>query len=61
MIGIYVDLADGVIFYSKNGNVVAENAFKGAALRNPDTIFYPAACCLSKNEMFELIEPEAED
>ena len=62
VIGVYVDLADGIIFFSKNGKIVPENAFSGAKLRPTDgTVFSPAACCLSKNEMFELIEPQAED
>jgi len=50
------------MFFSKNGKIFDENAFSGDALRpTDDTLFYPAACCLSKNEMFELLEPEAED
>uniref|UniRef100_A0A7S3I2R6 B30.2/SPRY domain-containing protein n=1 Tax=Favella ehrenbergii TaxID=182087 RepID=A0A7S3I2R6_9SPIT len=59
IIGVYVDLADGVVFYAKNGAVVAKNAFEGAALQGRK--FYPAACCLTKNEMFELLEPAVED
>ena len=55
MIGVYADLAEGVLFFSKNGKVFAKNAFEGAALLEKQ--FYPAACCLTKNEMFELIEP----
>ena len=58
-IGVYVDLVDGVLFYSKNDKVFEKNAFEGASLR--DITFYPAVCCLSKNEMFELLEPQMED
>jgi len=58
-IGVYVDLVGGALFFSKNGKVFAQNAFDGEALRQHT--FYPAACCLSKNEMFELLEPQAED
>lgn len=58
-IGVYVDLVSGLIFYSKNGNVYSNNAFAGSALL--DKQFYPAACCLTKNEMFELVEPAVED
>ena len=68
VIGVYVDLADGIMFFSKNGKVFEQNAFEGGVLRPSEnaggdntTVFYPAACCLSKNEMFELLEPQAED
>lgn len=62
MIGVYIDLADGIMFFSKNGKVFDENAFSGDALRPKEgTLFYPAACCLSKNEMFEMLLPAAED
>jgi len=59
VIGVYVDLMEGVVFFSKNGTVFEQNAFEGEALRGKT--FFPAACCLSKNEKFELLEPEAED
>ena len=61
VIGVYVDLVDGVIFFSKNGVVMERNAFVGDKLLRDGQTFFPAACCLSKNEMFELIEPSAED
>ena len=54
-----MDLMECVVFFSKNGTVFEQNAFEGEALRGKT--FFPAACCLSKNEMFELLEPEAED
>ena len=59
VIGVYVDLAEGLLFFSKNGKIFDKNAYEGSALLNKS--FYPAACCLSKNEMFEFIEPAAED
>ena len=59
MIGVYVDLVDGILFFSKNGDIFTKNAFQGSALLSNK--FYPAAACLSRNEMFELIEPQAED
>ena len=59
IIGVYVDLVEGILFFAKNGEVVPKNAFEGPILR--DREFYPAACCLTKNEMFELIEPAGED
>ncbi len=59
IIGVYVDLVEGLLFFSKNGTVFEQDAFTGEALRGGK--FYPAACCLSKNEMFELLEPPAED
>ena len=59
VIGVYVDLVDGILFFSKNGDIFTKNAFQGTALLSNK--FYPAAACLSRNEMFELIEPQAED
>ena len=60
MIGVYVDLVEGFLFFSKNGTVFEKNAFSSEALKGNQR-FYAAACCLSKNEMFELLEPPAED
>lgn len=55
MIGVYVDLAEGALFFAKNGKIFTKNAFEGTALLKRQ--FYPAACCLTKNEMFEVLEP----
>ena len=56
IIGVYCDFVSGIVFFSKNGTIYNQNAFVGgAALR--ETKFYPAASCLTKNEMFELLDP----
>jgi hypothetical protein len=63
-IGVYIDLIEvifqtltslqGLIFYSKNGKVF------GDAFRDPELLkqeLYPACCCLTKGESFELLFP----
>ena len=58
VIGVYVDLIDGKVFYSKNGEVF-KTAFSGLDLLMGD--FYAACCCLTELESFELVMPRAED
>jgi len=58
VIGCYVDLIDGIIFFSKNGQTF-EDAFTGPELLGKT--FYPAACCLTRGESFELCIPLIED
>lgn len=53
-IGCYVDLIDGRIFFSKNGEILG-SAFEGEELLNCE--FYAACCCLTKDESFELLFP----
>jgi len=53
-IGCYVDLVEGVVFFSKNGLVFGD-AFRGDYLMNKT--FYPACCCLTKGESFEVLVP----
>ena len=58
IIGVYVDLVDGRIFFSKNGEVFG-TAFEGSNFLYDD--FYPACCCLTKGESFESVLPLPED
>ena len=58
VIGVYVDLVEGRIFFSKNGEMFP-TAFEG--LEFLDQEFYPACCCLTKNESFEALMPQPED
>jgi len=58
IIGCYVDLIDGKLFFSKNGTVF-KTAFQNKHLLNSD--FYAACCCLTVNESFESLLPSPED
>lgn len=58
VIGVYVDLVEGRIFFSKNGEILGE-AFSGEELL--DGNFFAACCCLTKDESFELLFPQPED
>lgn len=58
VIGVYVDLVDGKLFYSKNGKIF-KTAFSGTEFLNTD--FYAACCCLTQYESFELVLPSPED
>ena len=44
VIGVYVDLVEGRLFFSKN-NTVYDIAYEGLYLLNQS--FYPACCCLT--------------
>jgi hypothetical protein len=56
VIGVYLDLIDGRIFFSKNGEVFQE------AFGNIEIVeYWPACCCLTKDESFELLFPSPED
>ena len=57
-VGVYVDLVNGELFFSKNGKVF------GTAYKNEEFLkneLYPACCCLTKGESFELLSPMPED
>ena len=54
IVGVYVDLIEGRIFFSKNGEVFP-TAFEGNMLLNQE--FYPACCCLTKGESYEVLLP----
>ena len=58
MVGVYVDLVNSKIFFSKNGKVF------GTAYDTKDFLqgeIYPACCCLSKDESYELQMSQPED
>ena len=57
-IGVYVDLVEGRLFFSKNGEVYPV-AFEGEDFI--DQSFYASCCCLTQNESFELLFPQPED
>ena len=57
-IGCYVDLVAGHMFFSKNGQIYSDAFVGNKTLLNPEKIFYPACCCLTKGESFELLVPE---
>ena len=57
-VGVFVDLESGNLFFSKNGKVY------GVAYNTKDFLtgeLYPACCCLSKDEAFELVMAQPED
>mgnify|MGYP003913597945 CR=1 FL=1 len=58
VVGVYVDLIDGKIFFSKNG-IIYRAAFQGPHILAND--MYAACCCLTKDESFELLLPQPED
>jgi len=58
IIGVYLDLVDGRLFFSKNGEVFP-TAYEGEEFLNTD--FYAACCCLTKSESYELMLPQPED
>jgi hypothetical protein len=58
VIGVYVDLIDGKLFFSKNDEVF-DIAFQCDSLKRND--FYAACCCLTKDENFKLLFPQPED
>jgi hypothetical protein len=53
-IGVYVDLVEGRLFFSKNGKVF-RTAFQGGTLLNGEV--YAACACLAKDESFRLVVP----
>lgn len=57
-IGVYVDLIEGTLFFSKNG-YVHRIAFKTDKLLKCE--LYPACCCLSKGDEFKFLMPSPED
>lgn len=57
-IGVYVDLQEGKLIFSKNDKVFSP-VFEG--LIDTDRQYLAAACCLAKDESFELLEPSSED
>lgn len=58
MIGVYVDLIEGMLFFSKNDRVFGI-AYKSKELLKQE--LYPACCCLSKDDAFEILMPTPED
>ena len=54
IIGVYVDLQEGKLFFSKNGEVFPV-AYESEYLRRNN--FYAACCCLTKDESFKLLFP----
>ena len=57
-IGVYVDLVEGRVFFSKNGEVFP-TAFEGPDLLSAE--FYPACCSLTVDEKFKVVSPLPED
>ena len=53
-----MDLEEGKLIFSKN-NKVFGSVFEG--LIDPEREYVAAACCLAKEDSFELLEPSAED
>ena len=51
---MYLDLIEGKLFFSKNGEIFG-TAFTGDEFLYND--FYAACCCLTKDESFELLFP----
>lgn len=60
IIGVYVDLVKGVLFFSKNGKIFGD-AFSGLQFLIKSKVFYPACSCLTKEESFEVLYPRIED
>lgn len=58
IIGVFLDLVVGRLFFSKNGEMQG-SAFSGQELLKGT--FYAACCCLTKDESFELLFPQPED
>jgi hypothetical protein len=54
IVGVYVDLVEGRIFFSVNEEVFPP-AFEGSYLLYKE--FYPACCCLTKGECYEVLLP----
>lgn len=57
-IGVYLDLVEGKMFYSKNGHCFG-TAFLGSQFLEND--FYPACSCLTPDDSFKVVFPEPED
>ncbi len=57
-IGVFIDLVASVLFFSKNGKVF-KTAYDTKEFLTGD--LYPACCCLSKDESYELLMPQPED
>ena len=57
-IGVFVNLVDSLIFFSKNGKIF-KTAYNTKEFLKSD--LYPACCCLSKDESYELLMPQPED
>ena len=57
-VGVYVDMVEGVIFFSKNDKMFGD-AFRVKELLTQEV--YPACSCLTKGESFELLYPQCED
>lgn len=58
LIGVFVDLKEGRLFFSKNGEVF-RTAFQGGFLLKSGV--YGACSCLTKDECFKSINPQPED
>ncbi len=58
IVGVFVDLVAPRVFFSKNGKVFG-TAYDSKEFLTGD--LYPACCCLSKDEGFELVMPQPED
>jgi len=58
VVGCYVDLIEGKIFFSMNGTIY-KDAFMGIDLL--DKVFYATCACLTKDEAFEVMVPACED
>eukprot|EP00347_Sterkiella_histriomuscorum_P015071 403358421 len=58
VIGVFVDLVEGKLFFSKNGKIF-KDAYRDEELTKQP--LYPACSCLTKGESFELLFPACED
>lgn len=57
-VGVFVDLITPLLFFSKNGKVF-KTAYDTKELLAGG--LYPACCCLSKDEAYELMIAQPED
>ena len=58
IIGVYLDLVDGRLFFSKNGKIFPVAYEKKEFLKMD---LYPACACFQDGESFELLMPMPED